>query len=307
MLQRANTPDLLEPGFRQIFLDNYKETERVFTSLFNVMTSSKQTERVSAFSGFGYPVPKAENEPISYEDPQQMYDNTFSHVVYAKGFKVSREAMDDDQYNVISRLPGKLGRSLRRWEEKSGSLVLERAFNTSYQGGDAKPLASTIHPRSDGGATQSNASATGITLTEANFETARLAMMNQKDDKGMKIGIKPNKLIIPIELGKTANIIFNSNLRSGTADNDLNPYKGAVQIVEWIYLNDTSTTAWFLMDTDQATDTLIWFWRDRAEFKQDDLFETESRAYKARERFSTGFGDYRGFWASKGDGGAYSS
>ena len=305
MLLKTNIGDTLEPGFLEIFLDNYKETERIFTALFSVKSSTKQDERISAFTGFGYPVPKPENAPITYEDPIQMYDTVFTHVVYAKGFKVSREAIDDDQYNIISRLPGLLGRSLRRWEENSGSLVLQRAFNTSYQGGDAVPLASTVHPRSDGGATQSNASATGITLTEANYETARLAMRNQLDDKGMKVDVMPNKIYVPIALEKSARIIFESNLRSGTADNDVNFYKGTLQIVPWIYLDNTSTTAWFLCDTDQAN--FLWFWKDRAEFKNDTSFETDAYLYKARERFSNGFGDWRGFWASAGDGLAYSS
>jgi len=131
MILRAQIPHELEPGFLEIFLDNYKETERVYTTLFEVRSSEKQDERVSAFTGFGYPVAKAENAPIQYEDPIQMYDTVFTHVVYAKGFKVSREAMDDDQYNVVSRLPAKLGRSLRRHEENSGSLVLQRAFNSA--------------------------------------------------------------------------------------------------------------------------------------------------------------------------------
>lgn len=305
MINRAATPDLLEPGFLEIFLDNYKETERVFTTLFASRDSKKQDEKVSAMTGFGYPTPKTENAPIDYEDPILMYATTFTHVVYAKGFKVSREARDDDQYNIINGLPAKLGRSLRRWEEKSGSYVFERGFNTSYTGGDGKPLLSTIHPRSDGGSTQSNASATGVTLTESNYITLKNQMRNHKDDKGMKIDSKPQKVVVPIELEHTANIIFNSNLRSGTADNDLNPVKGDVQVVPWVYLGDTSTTAWFLVDNDQQA--LMWFWRDRAEFANDKTFESETWLYKARERFSNGFADWRGVVGSKGDGAAYSS
>jgi phage major head subunit gpT-like protein len=305
MILKANIGDTLEPGFLEIFLDNYKETERIYTSLFNVKSSMKQDERISAFTGFGYPVPKSENAPISYEDPVQMYDTVFTHITYAKGFKVSRESLDDDQYNIISRMPALLGKSMRRWEENSGSLVVARAFNQSYLGGDAKSLASTVHPRSDGGSSQSNASATGLTLTEANYETARLAMRNQLDDKGMKVDVMPNKLYVPIALEKTARILFESNLRAGTADNDLNFYKGTLQIVPWIYLDNISTTAWYLCDTDQAN--FMWFWRDKAEFKNDTSFETDAYLYKARERFTNGFGDWRGFWASKGDGAAYAS
>ena len=304
MITRSLAPDTLEPGFLELFVDNYKETERVYPQIFDVRSSSKQDERVSAFSGFGYPVAKTEGAPIDYEDPVQMYDQTFTHVVYAKGFKVTREAIDDDQYNVISRLPALLGKSLRRWEEKSGSYVLERAFNSSYLGGDGQELCSTVHPSSAGGSSQSNASSTGITLTEANYETLRNQLRNQDDDKGMKIDTSPTHVIVPIELQKTAEIIFKSNLRSGTADNDFNPYQGTVTVIPWIYLGDTSTTAWFVLDKDQMN--FLWFFRDRVEFKNDDTFDTEVKLYKARERFTNGFADWRGFVGSRGDGAAYS-
>lgn len=301
---RSGFGDLLEPGFNEIYNDAYKELDRVFSSIFRVSNSEKQDERDSAVTGFGLLTQKAENGAIDYEDPIQMYDVVYTHLTFAKGFKISKEMFDDDQYNIMNSKPDALGRAARRTEETSGANVLNRAFNTSYQGGDGVPLASTIHPRSDGGSTQSNASATGLTLTEANYETGKIAMRKQLDDKGMKIDVRPRKLIIPIELEKIANIIFNSNLRSNTADNDMNPYKGDVTIVPWIYM-DRNTTHWFLVDTDQHK--LKWFWREKANFKQDELFETDAALFKVRERFSNGFSDWRGVWGSQGDGAAYSS
>lgn len=303
MADRASFGDLLEPGFRQIYDDNYKETDRVFTRIFEVLNSEKQDEKDSAVSGFGLLVKKDENGPIAYEDPVQMYDVTYVHVVYAKGFKISREMYDDDQYNVMNGKPRALGRAARRTEETSAANVFNRAFNTGYQGGDGVPLVSTVHPRADGGSTQSNASATGLIFSEANYKTAKIAMKKQLDDKGMKIDVMPRKILVPIELEDQANIVFKSNLRSGTADNDMNPYANDVEVIPWIYLS--STTAWFLIDTEQAQ--LKWYWRDRAEFKQDETFETEQALFKVRERFSNGFSDWRGIWGSQGDGNAYAS
>jgi len=301
---RSTFGDLLEPGFNQIYNDAYRELDRIFTNIFKVQTSEKQDERDSAVTGFGLLVQKTENGTIAYEDPIQMYDVVYTHLTYAKGFKVSRELFDDDQYNIMNSKPDALGRAARRTEETSAANVFNRAFNTSYQGGDAVPLVSTLHPRADGGTAQSNASATGITLTEANYETGKIAMRKQLDDKGMKIDVKANTLIIPIELEKTARIIFNSNMRSNTADNDMNPYLNEVKIMPWIYM-DRNTTHWFLLDKEQSK--IKWFWRNKAEFKQDELFETESALFKVRERFSNGFSDWRGVWGSQGDGAAYSS
>lgn len=300
---RGQFGDLLEPGFAEIYKNSYKEIDRIYTTLFRVKNSSKQDEKESGVTGLSLLVQKDENAPITYEDPIQMYDKRYVHLTYAKGFKISKELYDDDQYNIMNGFPEELGKAAKRTEEIAGANVFNRAFNTSYQGGDAVPLVSTVHPRSDGGSTQSNASAAGITLKEANFETARIAMRGQLDDKGQKIDVRPMKLLVPIQLKTTADIIFGSNLRSGTADNDLNPYKGAVSIVEWIYM-DRNSTAWFLIDTDQHK--ITWYWREKANFKQDTAFETDAALFKVRERFSNGFSDWRGVWGSEGSGAAYS-
>jgi phage major head subunit gpT-like protein len=293
--------DILEPGFRKIFNDAFKETERVFTSVFRINNSTKQDERDSAITGFGLLVPKPAGQPIQYEDPIQMYDVLYTHVTYAKGFKIEKELFDDDQYNIMNRKPDQLGRAARRTEETQGANIWNNAFATTQLGGDAKPLASTVHPRADAGSSQSNASSTSLPLTETNYETEKLAMRKQLDDKGMKIDVKPTKILVPIDLEKAANIIFSSKLRSNTADNDMNPYLNEVKVVPWIYL--TSTTAHYLIDEDQHQVT--WFWREKANFKQDEMFETDVALFKVRERFSAGFSDWRGIYASKGDSSNY--
>jgi phage major head subunit gpT-like protein len=300
---RSTFGDLLEPGFREIFDDVYKEMPEVYPQLFHVNSSSKQDEKDSAVSGFGLMQQTSEGGQVDYEDPVQMYDVTYTHLKYTKGFKVSEEMVEDDQYNVINKKPAALARSARRTAENSACGVFNNAFSTSYQGGDAKPLASTSHPRSDGGSSQSNASSTSIALTETNLETARLAMRAQLDDKGMKIQVMANTLLVPPALEKTAHQIVDSSLRSGTADNDLNFYKGKLKIISWDWL--TSSTAWFLIDSRQHE--INWFWRVKPEFKQDVAFDTGMALFKTRARFSNGWSDWRGVWGSKGDGTAYSS
>lgn len=295
--------DLLEPGFRQIFDDVYKEIPQIFPSLLHVNSSTKQDEKDSAISGFGLLALTTEGGVVDYEDPVQMYDKRYVHLKYTKGFKVSEELYEDDQYGVIKKKPAALARAARRTTESSAAGIFNNAFSTSYLGGDAKPLASVSHPRSDGGTAQSNASSTGLTLTETNLETGRLAMRGHLDDKGMKIESMADTLVVPPALEKQAHTIVDSNLRSDSADNDINFYKGKLKIVVWDWL--TSTTAWFLLDS--RMHELNWFWRIRPEFKQDTAFDTGMALYKTRTRFSNGFSDYRGVWGSKGDGQAYAS
>jgi len=305
MARRNDFGDLLEPGFRKIFDDKFSEIPLQFPSVFTINSSSKQDEKDSAVSGFGLLTETAEQDPITYEDPVQMFNVSYVHKKYTKGFKVSREMQEDDQYMVMNKKPAALGRASRRTAEYYAAQNFNNAFNTDYTGGDSKPLASTSHPRADGGTAQSNANASGIVLNETNLETAALAMRGQKDDKGMKIMAKAKTIVVPPALEKEAKIIVGSNLRSGQTStgnvNDLNVYKGQYEIKVLDYLS--SETAWFLMDG--ALDELNWFWRIKPEFKQGNAFDNDEALYKVRERFSSGWSDWRGFWGSKGDAGSY--
>jgi hypothetical protein len=301
---RPNFGDLLAPGFRDIFDDRYEKIPQVFPQLFHVETSEKQAEKDSAVSGFGYFVETSEGGGLHYDDPYQMYDVTYTHKKYTKGFKVTEEMWEDDLYRIMNRKPAQLAVAAKRTAEYYAAQVFNNAFSTSYQGGDAKPLCSVSHPRSDGGTAQSNASATGITLNEDNLNTGLLAVDSVLDDRGMKIASEADIILVPRALRKTASILVDSDGRPETADNDKNYYRGlGLKVISWHYL--TSSTAWFLIDSSQHQ--LNWFWRIQAEFKQDNAFETGMALFKGRQRFSKGFSDWRGVWGSKGDSSAYAS
>lgn len=299
---RNTFSDLLEPGFRKIFDDVLKEEEQVFPQLFHVNSSEKQDEKDSGVTGFGLMQLTGEGDAVDYEDPNQMYDVTYTHQKYTKGFKVSEELYEDDQYNIINKKPAALAKSARRTAEYSAANVFNRAFNSSYLGGDGEELCSTTHPSSAGLASQGNASAAGITLTEPNLETGRLAMREQLDDKGQIVQVMADTLLVPVNLEKQANIIVNSTKRSGIADNDYNFYQGKFKIIAWEYLT-VNNTIWFLIDS--SVHQLNWFWRIKPEFKQDTAFDTGMALYKCRSRFSNGWSDWRGVWSSLGDGGQY--
>lgn len=300
---RANFAALLTPGFREIFNDKFQEVPMQMEKVFHVDTSEKDSEKDSAISGFGLAIQTGEGAPISYEDPVQGYTTTYIHLKYTKGFKISREMYEDDLYGIMKKRPAALGRTMNRTIENQAALVFVNGFNTTYLGGDGKVLFSTVHPRPDGGSSQSNASATGITLNESNLETGIIAMRGQLDDKGMKIDVYPRTILVPIALRKTAHLIVDSPLRQGTADNDVNYYGNAFEVIDWIYL--TSTTAWFLIDP--GVHELQWFWRERPQFKDDELFDTEYAVYKSTMRLSRLWSDWRGVWGSQGDGSAYSN
>ena len=200
-------------------------------------------------------------------------------------------------------MPEALGKAAKRTQEYYAASVFNNGFtaaNTSY--GDAKPLFSTLHPRADGGTAQSNASSTGLTLTETNLETQRTSFRKFLDDKGMRFMSVPSCILVPVDLEKTAQILTKSQMRPGTTNNDINVYANMFDIKVWEYI--TSTTAWFLLD--MRNHLLTWYWRIRPEFKQDTGFDSDAALYKTRVRFSFGWSDWRGTSGSKGDGAAYS-
>lgn len=302
--QRGNFQDTLAPELAEVFFDRYEAEEEVGPRIFKVETSDRDREIDSAVSGFSLLVQTAELGPLDYEDPNQMFRTTYTHLKYTKGFKVSEELIEDDQHNVIRSMPAALGKAAKRTQEFYAAKVLNDGFTTTATSyGDGKPLFSTKHTRADGGTAQSNADSTGRTLTEDNLETVRTNARKILDDKGQRIMLKYNRLVVPVDLEKTALVITQSQLKPGSGNNDVNIYQGMFEVISWEYL--TSTTAWFLQDA--RNHLLKWYWRIRPEFKQDMGFDSGSQLYKTRMRFSTGWSDYRGMYGSKGDGNAYSS
>jgi len=299
---RPNFKDELDPSLRTIFFDRYDQEPQVMTEVFNVNTSGRDLETDSATTGFGKLQQTDELGALDYEDPLKMFRTTYTHLKYGKGFKVSQELVEDDQHNVIAKMPKALAKSVVYTTEFHSANILNNAFDLSYTSyGDAKPLCSTSHGRADGGTAQSNASAAGVTLTEPSLETGRLALEKALNDKGEIVNFMADSLVLPIDLRKTAQILTDSTLRSGTANNDVNVYEGVFKIIPWRYI--TSTTAWFLLD--KSNHLLNWFWRVRPEFKSDYAFDSDAALYKVRVRFSVGWSDWRGVWGSAGDGAAY--
>jgi hypothetical protein len=301
---RGNFAETLDPAIRKIFFDRYDEEPQVMPMVFNVLTSDKDSEKDSAVTGFGKLIQTDELGALDYEDPVKMYNTTYTHLKYTKGFKVSQELVEDDQNNVISAMPRALAKSVVYTTEYWAASVFNNAWSTSYTSyGDGNPLCSTLHDRADGGTAQSNASATEIVLSETNLEVGRLALEKALNDKGEVVNFKADTLLIPIDLRKTAQILTESTMRPGTANNDVNIYDGVFKVIPWRYI--TTATNWFLLDS--RNHLVNWFWRIRPELKNDFSFDADAAIYKVRVRFSYGWSDWRGVWGSSGEAATYAA
>lgn len=300
---RPKWVNALDPSFRAIFHETENSFESMYPQIFNVMTSNKAFEKDTALSGIGQLEVVGELESIPYEDATPGWDVTYVHKKFAKGRMVSQEMIDDEKYNMIQKLPKSLALAKMRTKEQAAADVLNYGFTAgggglaAFTGGDSLALFSTAHVNRDGNVTQSNRITTA--LTQSSLQTVITAMKNRRDSKNQLITFSPDTLIVPPALEFTARIILESSQETTNNYNNINPAKGALNLVVWPFL--TSTTAWFVVDS--KAHELNFFNR-----KDDGVkgpvydFDNEAAKWKAVCRFSVGFSDWMGIYGSEGTG-----
>lgn len=291
----------LWPGVNAWYGKAYKEYPEEYLKLFDKFSSRKAFEEDVGISSFGLAVQKSEGTPVTYDTERQAFITRYQHVVYALGFVITREANDDDQYDVVGQRKAQgLAYSMRQTKELIAANVYNRAFNSSYTGGDGKELCATDHPNLKGG-TWANELTTSADLSEAALEQACIDIAGFTNDAGLTIAVRPKALIIPRQLIFEAKRILGSDGRVGTADNDLNALKAMGMIPEVVtnhYLSETGTDAWFIR-TDVANG-MKYFERDADSFDMDNDWDTENAKFKARGRYSFGWTDPRALFGSPG-------
>lgn len=296
----------LWPGVNTWYGDGYNQYPVEWDKLVEKQTSRKAFEEIVGGSYFGLAAVKQEGSPIQYDSSRQGFTSRFNHVVYALGFVITREVYDDDQYDVVGKQKAtSLAFSMRQTKEIVVANLYNRAFNTSYVGGDAATLVasaggggSSTAPNVAGG-TYTNGPTTAVDLSEAALEQACIDIAAFTNDRGLKIAVRPQTLVIPPNLMFEAKRILQSDGRVGTDNNDLNALKSMGMVPSVVvnhYLVDTD--AWFLK-TD-VKNGLILFERDPDTFAMDEDFDTENAKYKARARYSVGWADRRAIYGSPG-------
>jgi hypothetical protein len=289
----------LWPGVNAWYGKAYNEYDVEFEKLFDKFTSTKAFEEDVGISSFGLAVQKPEGAPIQYDSERQAFISRYQHVVYALGFIITREIFEDDQYDIVGQRKAQgLAYSMRQTKEVIGANVYNRAFNSSYVGGDGVSLLSASHPALAGG-TWSNLIATAADISEASLEQAVIDIAGFTNDRGLKIAVKPKSLVIPYQLQFEVNRILKSQGRVGTTNNDLNALNNMgifKDVITNHYLTDTD--AWFIR-TD-VPHGMKYFERRADTFDMDNDFDTDNAKYKAQARWSVGWTDPRGLYGSAG-------
>lgn len=306
-----------DPGVRKHFVDVYTKADPMVEKILKTEKQTDYSEERQNYTGIADLEQINEGQRYPEDAPIQAYQTVFTSVKYGKVVSLTMEAEFWDKSGAGSpkSIVEMESKAVARSVGRRGAALFNDAFTASATSlSDNKPLASISHPRADGGASQSNASGTSIALTEANVEVGKLALEQVLDDRGQEIEFFANNLLVPFAKRKKALEIIKSELRSGTADNDINTYnpKGAVQafkgatideVIAWRYL--TSTTAWHLLSDDHM---VCWLWGEKPLIGEVDTSSgnlSDIAYWKVRYQSSTGWQDWRGTWHSQGDDSTY--
>ncbi len=299
IINTGTHPKALWPGVFSMFGMSYNNRDQ-WRDLVDVQTSEKHREEMVQNNGFGLAAIKEQGMSVGYDTTSQGGTATALHVVYALGYIVTREAIEDNLYEKLAM--GRAKALKRAMVETKNTVVanwFNRGFDTNYPvGPDAKPMFSASHPSSSGN--QSNLLATPADLSEASLEDLVIQANGATDDRGNKIALQVMSLHIPRQLEFEAARILKSINQNDTANNAVNALRALGTFPEGFKVNNffTDPDAFFIK-TD-VSDGLTLFQRRALEFTKDNDFGTENALAKATERYSVQIGDFRNYYASAG-------
>lgn len=290
-------PKALRPGVRAFVMGEYAAHPAMFSKVFEVGSSDMAYEEDVEITGFALPTIKTEGASISYQGHSQGFTKRYTHVAYSSGYIVTREEIRDNLYKARAFRRGKmLTFAFTTAKEIVHFNVLNRAFDSNYVGGDGKELIATDHPTLSGN--QSNELATPADLSEASLEDVLTMIRLAKNSRGLPINIMPKRLIVSAYDAYNANRILNSDLQSGTGNNDVNAIKGLIPggAMDVPFLTDSD--AWFVQTN--APNGLLSFTRDAFEFDSDNDFDTKNAKFSGYERYSCGWTEWRSTYGVAG-------
>ena len=299
-ISRAQLLKELLPGLNALFGLEYAKYGEEHKEIYETETSERSFEEETKLSGFSAAPVKNEGSAISYDNAQEAWTARYTHETIAMGFSITEEAVEDNLYDSLSsRYTKALARGMAYTKQVKAAYVLNNAFTGGPTYGDGVVLCSTAHPLVSGG-TNSNTPSTAADLNETSLENAVIQIAAWTDERGLLIAAKPKKLIIPPSLQFVATRLLETELRVGTADNDINALKNNGSISEGYTVNHylTDTNAWFL--TTDVPNGLKHFVRSPLSNSMDGDFDTGNVRYKARERYSFGVSDPLGIFGSPG-------
>ena len=298
-----NHPELLERDTKDIFFKNFGIIPLLYTSLFNVKTSTKAYEDGMRVAGMGTFHTKAEGTPIGFDDPVSAGVVRTVHTVYGLGFRVTMEMSDDDQHGIISQMPADLGDSARDHQERlAWSLVNDAFAGNTYtgltDGSAAVSLCNATHTNLKTGTTQSNVLTPPVALGVTGLESLMTTASTTQSEEDRFSSLTQSKLIFHPELQHRAYELLNTEFKVDSSDNNRSTVVTSRSGITPLERNGvpylTSTTAWFISGKNDLT------WNNRKSLSFDRAKDSDSfdQKFMAHYRASVMHREWRGFWGS---------
>jgi len=249
--------------------------------------------------GFGAAPQLPDGTPVTYQQGGVLFLKRYVYKVYGLAFALTKVLYEDGDHIRIGQTYARhLAQSLVETKELLSANVLNTAFNTAYPGGDGVPLISASHPIVNG--TFSNQLATAAVLSQTSLEQMLIQVRQAVDNNGKRIRLVPRQLVVAPGNIFQAEVLLKSVLRTGNANNDINPIKAIGLLDEGaaVLSRLSSSTAWWVQ-TD-APEGMKLLMRRRLEKTMEGDFETDSMRYKATERYDVGFTDPRAMYGTPG-------
>jgi len=298
-ISRAQALKELLPGLNALFGLEYAKYENEHVDIYETENSERSFEEEVKLSGFGAAPVKPEGSAITFDNAQESFTARYNHETVAMGFSITEEAMEDNLYDSLSaRYTKALARAMAYTKQVKAASLLNAGF-TTFLSGDGVSLLNASHPTVAGG-TNANRPTTAADLNETSLEQAVIDIAAYKDERGLLIAARPRKLVIPPSLMFVATRLLQTELRVGTADNDINAINSNGSIPGGYGVNHylTDNDAWFL--TTDVPNGMKHFVRIALSQSMDGDFDTGNVRYKARERYSFGVSDPLAIYGSPG-------
>jgi len=291
----------LEPGLNALFGLEYKQYENQSAEIYTTESSDRAFEEEVMLSGFANALVKPEGSGVAFDQAEETFTARYTNETIALAFAITEEAIEANLYDKLSsRYTKALARSMANTKQVKSVFPLIQGLPTTdnYDSGDSVSLFSTSHPTIAG--VFANTLATQADLNETSLEQAMVDIAALTDERGLKIAAQGRKMIVPSALQFTAERLLKSVGRTGTADNDISAVVSMNVIPQGYVVNHylTDTDAWFIK-TD-VPNGLKHFVRAPIKTAMEGDFETGNVRYKARERYSFGWSDWRGVFGSPG-------
>jgi len=291
---------VVEPIMNEVFDGVYEQRADEWKMVFREQKGiPRNYHEEPVLYGFGAAPELPDGMAVTYQSGGVLFIQRYLYKVYGLAFALTKVLVEDGDHIRIGQTYAKhLAQSLIETKETLAANILNRAFNSAYLGGDGVSLVSTAHPIVSG--TFSNQLSTAAALSQTSLEQMLVQIRNAVDNNGKRIRLTPNKIVSGPSNVFQAEVLLKSVLRTGTADNDINPVKsmGLLAQGQGNLSRITSTTAWWIQ-TD-APDGLKLLMRRALEKSMEGDFETDSMRYKATERYTLGWTDPRGVYGTAG-------